>query len=107
MVPLQTVVVIDYQNVHLTGHELFSKNQGLAKHEDLVHPLHFANQLLLSRNQSQHAHRPHAVLKSVLVYRGEPSPEHNPNGYRRNQAQKSEWERDTRVQVHLRPLKYS
>ena len=47
------------------------------------------------------------MLKSVLVYRGEPSPEHNPNGYRRNQAQKSEWERDARVQVHLRPLKYS
>jgi len=49
---LQTVIVIDYQNVHLTGHELFSKSQGLAKHEDLVHPLHFANQLLLSRTRS-------------------------------------------------------
>lgn len=63
VVLLQAVVVIDYQNVHLTGHELFSKGQGLAKHEDLVHPLHFANQLLLSRNQRQHAHRPHAAFE--------------------------------------------
>lgn len=42
----------------------------------------------------------------VLVYRGEPSPEHDPGGYARNQAQKARWERDSRVQVTLRPLKY-
>jgi hypothetical protein len=45
-------------------------------------------------------------LSRVLVYRGEPSPEHDPRGYSRNQAQKAHWERDPRVQVTLRPLKY-
>jgi hypothetical protein len=48
----------------------------------------------------------HAVLRRVLVFRGQPSPEHDPKGYDRNQAQKAQWERDGRVLVTLRPLKY-
>ncbi|MDG4763110.1 hypothetical protein O7632_03135 [Solwaraspora sp. WMMD406] len=48
----------------------------------------------------------HAELHKVLVYRGEPSPDHDPSGHRRNQMQKAEWERDPRVSVTLRPLKY-
>lgn len=69
---LRTVVIIDYQNVHLTGHGLFTASKYLPKHEALIDPLHFANQLIIARNQ----------------------------------AQKSQWERDRRVSVHLRPLKY-
>ncbi len=45
-------------------------------------------------------------LLRVLVYRGEPSAEHDPKPYARNQAQKAEWMRDSRVEVTLRPLKY-
>lgn len=46
------------------------------------------------------------MLRKVLVYRGVPSPEHDSKGYDRNQAQKAHWERDKRVEVTLRPLKY-
>src|SRR5450830_2096128 len=46
-------------------------------------------------------------LDNVVVYRGLPSNAENPNAYRRNQAQKSEWTRDRRVEVNYRPLKYN
>lgn len=103
---LRTTVVIDYQNLHLTGHGLFEATKYLPKHETLVDPLHFANLLFDARNRSQRDGFPAAVLRRVLVFRGEPSPEHDPDGYSRNQAQKAHWERDRRVQVTLRPLKY-
>jgi len=101
---LQAVIVVDYQNIHLTGHELF--NPGQPAHLDLVHPLHFANQLLKVRNEKQQPGMAHASLQRVLVYRGEPSAEHDPKPYARNQSQKSEWMRDPRVDVVLRPLRY-
>lgn len=40
------------------------------------------------------------------MYRGLPSAEHDPKPYAWNLAQKTEWERDGRVSVALRPLKY-
>jgi hypothetical protein len=49
---------------------------------------------------------PGAEVKSVLVYRGLPSSKHNPKAYARSLAQQARWERDRRVQVHLRPLQY-
>lgn len=103
---LRAVVVIDYQNVHLTGHDLFEAAGPLRRHETLVDPLHFANQLLRVRNQRQEPGMAHAVLCRVLVYRGEPSAVHDPRQYARNQAQKARWERDPRVEIHMRPLKY-
>jgi len=72
---LRTSVVIDYQNLHLTGHGLFEATKYLPKHETLVDPLHFANLLLDARNKGQRAGFPTAVLQRVLVFRGEPSPE--------------------------------
>ena len=33
-------VIIDYQNIHLTGHDRFTP-LGLPKHESLIHPLRF------------------------------------------------------------------
>jgi len=103
---LRATVVIDYQNVHLTGHGLFASTRAMPRHETLVDPLTFAANLLHVRNQLQKAGMAHAVLRKVLVYRGLPSPEHDPKGYDRNQAQKAHWERDKRVEVTLRPLKY-
>ena len=103
---LRAVIVVDYQNVHLTGHNLFSASEHLPRHETLIDPLLFANQLLRERNARQRPDQPHAVLQRVFVYRGQPSPEHDSNGYSRNQAQKAQWERDKRVIVTLRPLKY-
>ncbi len=97
---------MDYQNVHLTAHELFAVSRDLPRHESLVDPLHFGNQLIMSRNRAQRPGMDHAVLARVLVYRGQPSPEHDPKPYARNQAQKARWERDQRVTVTYRPLKY-
>jgi len=52
---LRAVVIIDYQNIYLTGHDLFPVSKALAPHEDLVHPLYFSQQLIASRNQAQKA----------------------------------------------------
>ncbi len=101
---LRTTIVIDYQNVHLVGHAAFDKH--LPKHETLVDPALYAGQLMSERNRRQLEGYPLAVLAKVLVYRGEPSATHDPNDYARSQRQKSHWERDARVQVTLRPLKY-
>lgn len=107
MPDLRSVVIIDYQNVHLTAHDLFSISKHRPPHESLVDPLHFSNQLISVRNAAQRPGMDHATLSGALVYRGLPSPEHDPKAYARNQAQQANWERDPRVTVHHRPLKYT
>jgi hypothetical protein len=97
---------MDYQNVHLTAHELFAISKHRPRHESLVDPMHFGNQLISVRNKAQRPGMDHAVLTRVLAYRGQPSAEHDPKPYARNQAQKAHWERDSRITVHHRPLKY-
>ena len=77
-------IVIDYQNVHLTGHGLFASTRNLPRHETVIDPLLFAQKLLLTRNSRQRPGMAHAVLRRVLVYRGEPSSEHDAHGYARN-----------------------
>lgn len=62
--------------------------------------------LILARNRAQKPGHDHAVLVRILVYRGLPSSDHDPESYARNLAQKSHWERDDRVHVTHRPLKY-
>ena len=106
VVQLRTSIVIDYQNLHLTGHGLFDSTRIMPKHETLVDPLMFARQLLDARNGLQRPGHPPAALSRLLIFRGLPSDDHDPDGYARNQAQKSAWERDPRVRVTLRPLKY-
>ena len=100
----RAVVIVDYQNIHLTGHGAFG--DGRAKHEVLVHPLHMANRLLIARNSKMGPGYEPAELARVLVFRGLPSPEHDPKGYARNLAQKSHWETDPCVSVEHRPLTY-
>ena len=94
--------------MHLTGLGLFPLTRDLARHEALVDPLLFAQRLLVlaARNHGQKPGFSLAVLGRVLVFRGEPSADHDPRGYARNQAQKARWERDERVGVTLRPLRY-
>ena len=48
---LRAVIVIDYQNMHLTGHNFF-EHDGTPRHHSLVHPLYYARQLLEARNSS-------------------------------------------------------
>jgi len=66
----------------------------------------YAKQVILTRNLQLKKGERLATLSKVLVYRGLPSSKHDPKLYARNQAQKSEWERDRKVKVTLRPLKY-
>lgn len=106
------LVVIDYQNIHLTAHDIFAP-AGTPKHETLVHPLHFANQVVGERNnrivaaqQNGRATPPCVTLAGVHVYRGLPSNKRNPTSYRRSMAQQSEWTRDRRVSVTYRTLRY-
>jgi len=106
MPDLRTVVVVDYQNVHLVGHHLYDSTRHRPKHESLVDPLLFAQNLLRERNAAQRPGMAHAVLRSAEVFSGQASPEHDPDSYARRQAQKAHWERDSRVRVTLRPLKY-
>lgn len=103
---LRAVIVVDYQNVHLTGHGLFASARYLPKHETLVDPLFFGQALIRARNAAQREGMRRAELRQVLVYRGLPASEHDPAAYARNLAQKAQWERDPRVTVTLRPLKY-
>lgn len=103
---LRTTIVMDYQNVHLTGHGTFLATRNLPRHQTLVDPLMFAGTLLRVRNRLQRPGMDHAELHRVLAYRGQPSADHDPGPYGRNQAQKAHWERDPRVSVTLRPLRY-
>jgi uncharacterized LabA/DUF88 family protein len=103
---LRAVIVIDYQNVHLTGHGLFNVSRYEPLHKALVDPLSFAHQVIQRRNALQRNDMARAVLKNVLVFRGQPSPVHDAKAYARNQSHKAHWERDKRVTVHQRPLKY-
>ncbi len=95
MPDLRAVVVMDYQNVHLTAHELFAVSRHLPWHESLVDPVHFGIQLIAARNRAQRSGMDHAVL----VHRRQPSAEHDPKPDARNQAPKARWERDGRVSV--------
>ena len=108
MPDLRAAVIMDYQNVHLTGHELFPISRNRPRHESLVDPLHFANQLISSRNAAQREGMDHAVLSRVEVCRGMPgsAPDQDPKPYARNQAQHAHWERDARITVRTHPLKY-
>lgn len=108
----KAVVIVDYQNIHLTGHGLWCAN-GEPPHLCLVHPLYFANQLLQQRNLLRRltAERDGkdfepAELECVIAFRGQPSNRHDPVNYRRTQAQRSEWTRDPRSEVRYRTLKY-
>lgn len=97
-------VVIDYQNVHMLARECFAPDRPL--HEVLIDPLLFAEELVRRRNAAQGEGYPHIKLGKVLVYRGLPSSEYDPEANSYNLQQKHHWERDGRVQVVHRPLRY-
>ena len=104
---LKMAVVIDYQNVHLTGASLFLP--GRPPEEGLIDPFRFASQLAQARNAKIADERHRASVERVEVFRGLPIQQDDPDAYRRNQAQKIAWERGHHgvVSVTLRPLKYA
>jgi uncharacterized LabA/DUF88 family protein len=105
MAELRTAVVLDFQNMHLSGAELYRTNPRKPLHETLLDPTRFANQLLSARNKSVGPDADRAVLSRVEVFRGLPSNRHDVERYNRSQAQRANWQRDPRVTVTLRPVK--
>ncbi|KAB1867353.1 NYN domain-containing protein [Microbacterium algeriense] len=96
------LIVMDYQNIHLTGRDRFAP-EGLATHECLVHPAHFAEQVLHARHVRTGVK---LELAGVRVFRGAPSQKENARMYAYSQAHKSEWTRNRLVSVHYRTLRY-
>lgn len=101
---LRTVIVMDYQNVHLTAHDIFNRQS--SKHYALIHPMQFAETAIRRRNELQREGYPHAVLKKVTVFRGLPHVDYDWEQHRRCTAQADQWRRDGAI-VELRDLKYS
>lgn len=98
---LRTVVVIDYQNLHLVAHRHFAPSSPI--HQCRISPGMFARRLISVRNA---ARRQPAELIEVQVFRGLPEPEYNLLDYQRNLAQQQQWERDSRVHITHLPLRY-
>ncbi|WP_157376438.1 NYN domain-containing protein [Amycolatopsis azurea] len=98
--------MIDYQNIHLTAHDLFAPN-GSPAENCLIDPLLFARQVLLVRAGNQRDERQkQAELAAVRVFRGQPSNHRQSFIYGISQRQRSEWTRSSLVEVTYRSLKY-
>jgi uncharacterized LabA/DUF88 family protein len=96
--------VIDYQNMHLTAHNLFTPN--LSKQKSLLHPLLLSQSVLLRRAHFLHQNLVQLNITQVRVFRGLPSNKQEPQRYAQNLSQKSEWSKDKRVSVEYLELKY-
>lgn len=96
--PERLAVLLNYQNVHLTAHDLFGAH-GARPETTLVHPLLVAERITQKRCiQSD--------LVAVRVFRGRPNPEHHRLATAANDAQTVAWQQDPRVVVRRRDLSY-
>lgn len=100
---LRTSIVVDYQNVHLTAHDVFDPHGELR--DSLIHPMLFARRAVLERNSRQREGHPLAELSRVLVYRGLHHVDHDWEQNRRCLDQATKWRADG-AEVELRDLKY-
>lgn len=104
--PQRIAVVMDYQNIHLTAHDLFSEPDERV-HETLIHPLNFGQTVVRERNSNLRPGYAPGTLSKVLCYRGQPNARFDPDMHRRTDAQRSAWSRSSpSVQVVYRPLRY-
>ncbi len=94
----RVAVFLDYQNVHLVAAELFAP-YGTPAHETIVHPLRVAERVVSKRRGDNE-------LVAVRIYRGRPNPAHQPTNAAASDAQAAAWQRDRRVKVIRRNLKY-
>lgn len=95
--PERVAVFLDFQNVHLTGHGLYGG--GREPYRCVPDPARLADLIATRRKRASEA-------TAVRVYRGRPDPNHQPVPAAANDAQASQWERDTRVRVVRRQLNY-
>lgn len=103
---LAVCVLIDYQNIHLTAHDLFTP-PGTPVRQSLIHPLAFAEKVSEVRAARQRIPEQRITrLQSVKVFRGMPSNKREPGLYSAAQRQSAMWSRDPRVEVTYRTLRY-
>lgn len=100
---LRSVVVMDYQNVHLTARDLF--DPAGETYNSLIHPMKFAEAAIRQRNQIQRPGYPHAELVKVITFRGLPHADYDWEQNRRCLDQATQWRKDG-AEVRLRDLKY-
>ncbi|MCI1915137.1 MAG: NYN domain-containing protein [Bifidobacteriaceae bacterium] len=108
MLDKKVAVVIDYQNVHLTSHEIFDPYGNLQ--QSLIDPIHFCEEIIRLKNSSNKDENVHFSLSRIEVYRGLPDPQDPRRNYAGNLAQKTHWERESQnkysCSITYRPLKY-
>jgi uncharacterized LabA/DUF88 family protein len=97
-------MVIDYQNVHMTAHDVFDPRGEL--HESLIHPVQFARRAITERNERQRDGMEHATLSRTIVFRGRHNVDHHWEQHRRCNDQATRWQEDGAIVV-LRDLKYT
>lgn len=103
---LTVCLIVDYQNIHLTAHDLFAP-RGTPVRGSLVDPLSFAEKVVEVRSARQQIPRQKtARLEAVNVFRGSPSNHREPGLYSAAQRQRAMWSRDPRVNVAYRTLRY-
>jgi uncharacterized LabA/DUF88 family protein len=93
---------VDYQNLHLTAWECFSR-YGTPVHESLIHPAKFADRVAASWAAVNGAA---LDIQHIGIYRGLPDSRKESRQNSRVNKQHANWKRDTRVQVKARPLRY-
>lgn len=91
-------IFLDYENIHRTGHELFS-DANLKRYESIVNPITLAETIIRKRNKP-------SILAEIQVFRGRPVPEFEHKATSANDRQASEWLKDSRIQLVRRDLKY-
>lgn len=101
--PLRATVILDYQNVHLTAHDIFDPHG--PTHHSLIEPMQFARRAVAERNSRQREGYPHARCSRVLVYRGLPHSDYDPEQNATCMTQAKTW-RAAGAFVELRDLKY-
>ncbi|MCK9895968.1 NYN domain-containing protein [Frankia sp. AgB32] len=94
----RVAVFIDYQNVHFSARSRFLPADA-PRHHGHVDPGRVAERIVAGRRFG-------GELTSVRVYRGRPSPDHQQAAARASDRQAARWERDPRVTVVRRQLRY-
>lgn len=115
--PLRAAVLIDYQNVHVTGHHNhFGRDAATTPplHASLIDPLRLAHRIIRVRNNvlleqevapgTTRLRR--AEVSQVHVFRGVPSRSQHPTINCLSRLQHTHWAEDPRVTVHGRPLHF-
>jgi uncharacterized LabA/DUF88 family protein len=94
----RVLVFIDHQNLHGWAWRQFLPVNAM-RAEGHIDPLRLA-QLLTRRRRRE------SILQEVRVYRGRPSPTHQPLAAAANDRQTATWQRSPLVTVVRRPLRY-